>query len=61
MTVEVQRAVAAAVVQGERVLLVRRRVAEGALSWDFPARRIEPEETSEKAGRVLAVGGGDRR
>lgn len=50
MTVEAQRAVAAAVVvRGERVLLVRRRVAEGALSWQFPAGKIEPEETPEEA------------
>lgn len=50
MTIEVQRAVAAAVVvHGERVLLIRRRVAEDALSWQFPAGKIEPEETSEEA------------
>ncbi|WP_411109880.1 NUDIX domain-containing protein [Streptomyces sp. c-19] len=50
MTLEAQRAVAAAVVvQGERVLLVRRRVAEGALSWQFPAGKIEPEETPGEA------------
>ncbi|MGA4980185.1 NUDIX domain-containing protein [Streptomyces cinereoruber] len=50
MTVEAQRAVAAAVVvRGERVLLVRRRVAEGALSWQFPAGKIESEETPEEA------------
>ncbi|MEU9857902.1 NUDIX domain-containing protein [Streptomyces sp. NPDC047974] len=50
MTVEAQRAVAAAVVvRGERVLLVRRRAAEGALSWQFPAGKIESEETPEEA------------
>jgi 8-oxo-dGTP diphosphatase len=50
VTTEAQRPVAAAVVvQGERVLLVRRRVAEGALSWQFPAGRIEPEETPWEA------------
>ena len=32
-----------------RVLLVRRRVAEGELSWQFPAGKIEPGESSEKA------------
>ncbi|WP_420168305.1 NUDIX hydrolase [Streptomyces violaceoruber] len=38
MTAEVDPAVAAAVVvQGGRVLFVRRRVSEGALSWQFPA------------------------
>lgn len=31
----------AIVVQG-RVLVVRRRVAEGQLSWQFPAGQIEP-------------------
>ncbi|MGY3336413.1 8-oxo-dGTP diphosphatase [Streptomyces filamentosus] len=50
MTTETQRAVAAAVVvRGERVLLVRRRVAEGTLSWQFPAGKIEPEETPGEA------------
>ncbi|MFB8085987.1 NUDIX hydrolase [Streptomyces sp. NPDC055992] len=45
-----QTAVAAAVVvQDERVLLVRRRVAEGALSWQFPAGKIEPDEASAEA------------
>ncbi|XUM03620.1 NUDIX hydrolase [Streptomyces venezuelae ATCC 10712] len=55
MTVEAQRAVAAAVVvRGERVLLVRRRVAEGALSWQFPAGKIESEETpGEAAAREI--------
>ncbi|MFC8954530.1 NUDIX hydrolase [Streptomyces sp. NPDC057101] len=47
---EAQRAVAAAVVvRGDRVLFVRRRVAEGALSWQFPAGKIEPGETPEEA------------
>ncbi|MCZ0981612.1 MULTISPECIES: NUDIX hydrolase [Streptomyces] len=50
MTVEAQRAVAAAVVvRGGRVLLVRRRVAEGVLSWQFPAGKIESEETPGEA------------
>ncbi|GGY86978.1 NUDIX domain-containing protein [Streptomyces nitrosporeus] len=50
MTTEAQRPVAAAVVvQGERVLFVRRRVAEGTLSWQFPAGEIEPEETPREA------------
>lgn len=50
MTSEAEVAVAAAVVvQNGRVLLVRRRVAEGALSWQFPAGKIEPEETPEEA------------
>ncbi|MEU9290942.1 NUDIX hydrolase [Streptomyces sp. NPDC048275] len=50
MTIEAQTAVAAAiVVEDERVLLVRRRVAEGALSWQFPAGKIEPGEAPEEA------------
>jgi 8-oxo-dGTP diphosphatase len=45
-----QRAVAAAViVTGGRVLLVRRRVAEGALLWTFPSGKVEPGETGEQA------------
>ncbi|MFJ2297106.1 NUDIX hydrolase [Streptomyces sp. NPDC087894] len=50
MPIDVQRAVAAAiVVQDRHVLLVRRRIAEGALSWQFPAGKIEADETSEEA------------
>ncbi|MFI8451555.1 NUDIX hydrolase [Streptomyces erythrochromogenes] len=42
--------VAGAVVAHEgRVLLVRRRVAEGQLSWQFPAGKVEPGESFEKA------------
>jgi len=40
---------AAIVVSGGRVLMVRRSVAEGELSWQFPAGKIEPEESSEEA------------
>ncbi|MFD8258719.1 NUDIX hydrolase [Streptomyces griseoluteus] len=50
VTSEAKTAVAAAVVvQDGRVLLVQRRVAEGALSWQFPAGKIEPAETPEEA------------
>lgn len=50
MTSEDEAAVAAAVVvRGGRVLLVRRRVPEGALSWQFPAGKIESDETPEEA------------
>lgn len=50
MTSEAGAAVAAAVVVRDgRVLLVRRRVPEGALSWQFPAGKIEPDETPEEA------------
>jgi 8-oxo-dGTP pyrophosphatase MutT (NUDIX family) len=42
--------VAAAVITYRgRVLLVRRRVAEGALSWQFPAGKREPGESAEDA------------
>lgn len=36
--------VAAIIVHGGRVLLVRRRVSEGSLSWQFPAGESEPGE-----------------
>ncbi|GAU67626.1 putative hydrolase [Streptomyces sp. NBRC 110611] len=40
---------AAIVVDGGRVLLVRRRVKEGELSWQFPAGEIERGESAEEA------------
>jgi 8-oxo-dGTP diphosphatase len=40
---------AAIIVHGGRVLLVRRRVREGSLSWRFPAGKVEPGETREDA------------
>lgn len=40
---------AAVVVQGGRVLLVRRRVAEGSLSWQLPAGAVEDGESPESA------------
>jgi 8-oxo-dGTP diphosphatase len=40
---------AAVVVEDGRVLLVRRRVKEGTLSWQFPAGAIEAGETPEQA------------
>ncbi|MDH6117008.1 NUDIX hydrolase [Kitasatospora sp. GAS204B] len=40
---------AAIVVRGGRVLMVRRRVSEGQLSWQFPAGKIEPGESPEEA------------
>jgi 8-oxo-dGTP pyrophosphatase MutT (NUDIX family) len=36
--------VAAIIVHNGRVLLVRRRVSEGTLSWQFPAGECEPGE-----------------
>ncbi|MFE9968599.1 NUDIX hydrolase (plasmid) [Streptomyces sp. NBC_01724] len=40
---------AAVVVHDNRVLMVRRKVKEGQLSWQFPAGEIEAGETSEQA------------
>lgn len=37
------------IVQGDRVLMVRRRVKEGELMWQFPAGAIEAGETAEQA------------
>jgi 8-oxo-dGTP diphosphatase len=40
---------AAVVVSGGRVLLVRRTVTEGELSWQFPAGKVEQSESPEEA------------
>jgi 8-oxo-dGTP diphosphatase len=40
---------AAIIVCGGRVLMVRRRVKEGDLMWQFPAGGIEPGESAEEA------------
>jgi 8-oxo-dGTP diphosphatase len=40
---------AAIIVADGQVLLVRRRIAEGELSWQFPAGEVEPGETPEDA------------
>ncbi|NYV73135.1 NUDIX hydrolase [Streptomyces sp. UH6] len=40
---------AAIIVQDQRVLMVRRRVKEGELMWQFPAGGIEEGETAEAA------------
>lgn len=40
---------AAIIVEDGCVLLVRRRVAEGQLSWQFPAGVVEPGESGEEA------------
>lgn len=37
------------IVQGDRVLMVRRRVKEGELMWQFPAGGIEAGESPEQA------------
>ncbi|GAA1931548.1 hypothetical protein GCM10009716_43350 [Streptomyces sodiiphilus] len=60
MANEAEAAVAAAiVVQGGRVLLVRRRVAEGALSWQFPAEE-GPTRGDSRRSRSARNPGGDR-
>lgn len=55
---------AAIIVKHGRVLLVRRRVAEGSLSWQFPAGEVEDgenpvdaavRETWEETGLVVAA------
>jgi 8-oxo-dGTP diphosphatase len=47
---ETQPAIAAAVIAHKgKVLLVKRRVKEGALSWQFPAGEIESGESPEEA------------
>ncbi|MFF0445734.1 NUDIX hydrolase [Streptomyces sp. NPDC004609] len=40
---------AAIVVHDSRVLMVRRRVNEGRLSWQFPAGEVDPGESRESA------------
>ena len=40
---------AAVIVKDGQVLMVRRRVKEGQLSWQFPAGQVEPGETGEEA------------
>ncbi|AXI78963.1 NUDIX hydrolase [Peterkaempfera bronchialis] len=49
-TSEDRPGIAAAIVVSEgRVLMVRRRVSEGQLSWQFPAGEIELGESPEEA------------
>jgi 8-oxo-dGTP diphosphatase len=51
-----QPAIAAAViVEDGRLLLVRRRVSEGSLSWQFPSGKVEPDETGEQAAAREAL------
>lgn len=40
---------AAVIIQDGQLLLVRRRVSEGSLSWQFPAGQVEPGESAEDA------------
>lgn len=45
-----QPAIAAAIIVADgRVLMVRRRVSEGKLSWQFPAGQVEQGESGEEA------------
>lgn len=49
-TTEERPAIAAAVIVNDgQVLLVRRRVSEGALSWQFPAGEVEAGESGAEA------------
>ncbi|WP_267893345.1 NUDIX hydrolase [Streptomyces kebangsaanensis] len=50
MREESQRPIVAAIVTHEgRVLMVRRRVSEGQLSWQFPAGEVDPGEARDDA------------
>lgn len=40
--------VAAVIVDGNRVLLAKRRLSEGSLSWQFPGGEAEPGESAEQ-------------
>lgn len=40
---------AAIIVDGGKVLMVRRRISEGELMWQFPAGAIEPGEAATEA------------
>jgi 8-oxo-dGTP diphosphatase len=40
---------AAVIVKDGQVLMVRRRVKEGQLSWQFPAGEVEPGESGDQA------------
>jgi 8-oxo-dGTP diphosphatase len=40
---------AAIIVRNREVLLIRRRVSEGQLSWQFPAGEVEPGESDVQA------------
>lgn len=39
----------AVIMSDDRVLLIRRAVAEGGLSWQFPGGKVGPRETAEEA------------
>jgi len=45
----VRAPIAAAIINDGEVLMVRRRVKEGELSWQFPAGEVEPGESTDDA------------
>ncbi|WP_316520963.1 NUDIX hydrolase [Kitasatospora brasiliensis] len=49
MTEQLPAVAVAIVVKDGRVLMVRRRIAEGELSWQFPAGEVEARESPEAA------------
>jgi 8-oxo-dGTP pyrophosphatase MutT (NUDIX family) len=49
MSEPAQPTIAAVIIEDGRLLMVRRRVSEGQLSWQFPAGEVEPGETDENA------------
>lgn len=60
----VERIAVAVIVRGCEVLLVRRRVPEGTLSWQFPGGKAAPgesaadaavRETAEETGAIVVV------
>ncbi|MPY47109.1 NUDIX hydrolase [Streptomyces acidicola] len=46
---------AAVVVHANRLLLIRRRVPEGALLWTLPSGKVEPDETPAAAAAREAL------
>jgi 8-oxo-dGTP diphosphatase len=44
-----QPVAAAVIIESQRVLLIRRRVPEGVLVWQFPAGKLKPGETPAQA------------
>ena len=45
----------AVVVHAGRLLLIRRRIAEGSLSWTFPSGKQEPGESAPEAAAREAL------
>jgi hypothetical protein len=57
LTICARRSRPAAIIEGGQVVLVRCRVTEGSLPWQFPAWQVEVRETAavRGAGEVVAV------